>query len=783
VSISFIMRRRHNSVWTAALCAAAAAGCTGDAPTTAGPDGGLASYRLVPVAGDSLHGYAGEPVNGAQVLVRRRSGEPVSGVPVWWRLEAGSGSLARIESATNDSGVAAVEWILDPRLWVPQYLWVGFPGGDSIQLRATAALPSVVVLAADSGLIAVDSIGARIPVPAWLLVLLPGGRPVSGALVEFRVSAGGGRVKPLQAYTDSAGMITANWQLGDSSGVQNLTALVRRRTGEVISTHLFRAQAVPGSPASLIVLRDTIRFHSLQDTVASVVAVFDRAGNLLTTPCYWSSLSPGVIQGAGLAGLVSLDNGTGMARVQCAALSALLPVVVTQVPVAVRADQDSVLLNWIGATSSLSATAVDARGVEVSGSSVGWRVDTGLFAQVDPAGLVRAAAPGTALAIASYQGLADTVTVVVDQVPASITVVPETDTMDLGGTSRPTVVVADSSGTLIPAPALQLQFSDSGVIQVLPSGDHVALLPGMTTVNYQAGPAATTVTRVVEGVAITAAGQRVVSIGALPDTVPFTITNGRIRVSWSTAMWEIASVEMDVRLGNTWQPANARHWGDWVYIASSVRTLPTAMRVIENTMDRVGLEMRFDDHWFLPQAVGLPDTLVDQPYPFVRTLWLRKGDNGYYSWVDLFSDLQLNIVEHETGFGGLWGPATIRTNTVSLRTDTLSQTTTYNGNPGLPVTGSLVDAAEFLLDQDPVRRVIVPLPEAPFITPVFPGWGYGSIYRYASPSRSFGVYMYATGMGAGPDVPTICQGAWSNAPFPLHSVSASEFASCGPTSP
>jgi hypothetical protein len=180
---------------------------------------------------------------------------------------------------------------------------------------------------------------------------------------------------------------------------------------------------------------------------------------------------------------------------------------------------------------------------------------------------------------------------------------------------------------------------------------------------------------------------------------------------------------------------------------------------------------------------GFDSTYVAQPYPFVRTLWLRKGDNGYYSWVDLFDDLHRLTVEHETGFGGIWGPATIRTGGLTLRTDTLRTTVVYNGNPRLAPTGSAVDAAEFVRDGDPVRRVLVPLPEAPFITPVFPGWGYGSVYRYAGLAQSFGVYMYATGVGVGPSVPTICHDAWTNAPFPLHAVSDADFASCGPAGP
>jgi hypothetical protein len=195
--------------------------------------------------------------------------------------------------------------------------------------------------------------------------------------------------------------------------------------------------------------------------------------------------------------------------------------------------------------------------------------------------------------------------------------------------------------------------------------------------------------------------------------------------------------------------------------------------------------MSFDNHWFRPDLQGFDPALglISQPYPFKRTIWLRRADNGYYSWVDLINTLPYKA-EHETGFGGIWGPATIRTASTEIRTDTLSKTVRYNGDPGLTVMGSKVDAAEFVLDGDPVRRLLVPLPEAPFITPVFSGVAYGSVYRYAGPPVSFGVYMYAGALGPGePAASTICSDAWTNAPFPLHAVSPAELAGCGPVGP
>jgi len=612
--------------------------------------------------------------------------------------------------------------------------------------------------------------------------MLPDGRPVTGAAVEFVVQRGGGQVLQPVVLTDSLGDALTSWQLGDSVGAQEVTGSVRAEGQQPSLTKRFTAIATPGQPASLQAVVDTIRFDALGDTLIPSVLMYDRLGNQTDAPVSWASLAPGILSGLGPLGLASAGNGLTHGVASSGSASVSIPVIVSQVPVALRHEAEAVELHWLGSSTRLRAMVVDRLGSPVAGTSPSWRSLDPALATVDPTGLVRAGAVGIARIVAEFQNLADTTTVVIDQRPAAIAVAGVRDTLNLDELVSPVATVYDSGGTLIPGAAVQVTALDPAVVTVASNGALQATLPGRTSVGFRAGTVAAIRDVVVEGVAVLVNGQRAPTAGVVAGLAPFTITNGRVRMSWSTAMWEIASVEMDVRLGSTWHPASARGNGDWVYIASTVRTMPTRVEIVESTVDRVAVQMRFDDHWFLPSLALFPDSLglADQPYPFVRTIWLRKGDNGYYSWVDVFHDLGLTIVEHETGFGGLWGPATIRTNQLEIRTDTLSRTITYNGNPGIPEMGSSVDAAEFILDYDPVRRLLVPLPEAPFITPVFPGWGYGSVYRYASPSRSFGVYMYADAVASGPSAQQICEAAWTNAPFALRAVSAAELASCGP---
>jgi len=700
---------------------------------------------------------------------------------VFWRVTGGSGHVARETTLTDAAGTAVGDWTLGADLTRPQTLEIRV-GDRVVAIQAVAGLPNDARLRRTSEEVAPDTIGGLHPSPLRVHVMMPDGRPVFGAAVEFTVQRGGGQVLQPVVLTDSVGDALTGWQFGESVGPQEVIATVRTEGQQASLTKQFTGFATAGQPTSIQAVVDTIRFDALGDTLLPSVLMYDRLGNQTDAPVTWTSLSPAILNGLGPLGLASTGNGLTHAVASSGSASLTLPVIVSQVPVALRQEADSAALHWLGSSTRLRATAVDRLGSAVAGASPSWQSLEPALATVDQTGLVRAGAVGVARIVAEFQNLADTVTVVIDQRPAAVAVIGVSDTMNLDERLSPVATVYDSGGTLIPGAAVQVTALDPAVVTVGAGGELQAALPGRTSVSFRAGSVAAIRDVVVEGVAVLVSGQRAPTVGVISGLAPFTITNGRVRMSWSTAMWEIASVEMDVRLGTTWHPASARGNGDWVYVASTIRTMPTRVEIVESTVDRVAVQMRFDDHWFLPSLALFPDSLglTDQPYPFVRTIWLRKADNGYYSWVDLLDDLQLKIVEHETGFGGIWGPATIRTNRVEIRTDTLSRTITYNGNPVLLDTSVSVDAAEFVLDGDPVRRVLVPLPEAPFITPVFPGWGYGSVYRYAGPSRSFGVYMYASVVGAGPLAAEICEAAWTNAPFPLHPVSAAEFAACGP---
>jgi hypothetical protein len=252
------------------------------------------------------------------------------------------------------------------------------------------------------------------------------------------------------------------------------------------------------------------------------------------------------------------------------------------------------------------------------------------------------------------------------------------------------------------------------------------------------------------------------------------ITNGRVRIRWDSTLTERASYNMETRAGQAWRASTVKGAGDWAYVTSTVLTEPTSITVVEQTPGRIALAMRFGNHRFDPVRHGYPSYYQEEPFPFTRTVWLSARENGYYSWVEIERVMTWTGIELETGFGGLWGPATIRTAQLQFRTEDQSVTSRFNVPP-------VPDAAEFSLDGDPLLRVLVPLPEAPMISPVFPGWGFGSVYVHRSVYESYGAYLYAAPRSEARSARLICQDAWRKAPFPLRTLSPAELDACGPT--
>jgi hypothetical protein len=502
-------------------------------------------------------------------------------------------------------------------------------------------------------------------------------------------------------------------------------------------------------------------------------SAYDRHGNVvLQPPLRLQSSDTGVVQPAMDGSLITTGSGMARVRVATGAVGDSVSVTVMQRPVGIQATAAAPVLTRLGARTQLRAEATDRLGTAVEGAAIEFRLLTPDILDLVAGDSVVALAPGTGMIEVASLGLMDTLPIPVAPVAASIVLARTADTMELDESRVIQLQVFDSGGAPITRPALWLQSADTTVIEILSSHTVKARLPGEAGILVRSGPVEVGYLVTVEGVALLADGARSPGTAAVGAARTLELTNGRVRLRWHPRLSERGGFEMDTRIGGTWSPATVRGAGDWLYVTSTVLTEPTAITVVRDEPGEVALAMRFGSHRFDPVLAKYPPHYQNEPFPFTRTLWLRPREYGYFSWTEIERSMVWTGTELEIGFGGVFGPATIRTGQMTFTTEAMTRHNRFN-------VASVPDAAELDLHGDPLLRVLVPLPEAPMISPVFPGWGYGSVYVHRSEYKSYGAYLYAAPRALAVPPRQICLDAWAQAPFPLRALTPAEMAACG----
>ncbi|HEU5208736.1 MAG TPA: Ig-like domain-containing protein [Longimicrobiales bacterium] len=147
----------------------------------------------------------------------------------------------------------------------------------------------------------------------------------------------------------------------------------------------------------------------------------------------WSSLDPSVAT-VSASGLVTAQGNGNAAIVAMAGGAAdTVSVTVQQEVVAVAVTPTAAAFDALGASTQLSASAMDVNGHAVGGAVVAWTSLNDVVATVDASGMVTAAANGVVQVVATYNTLADTAVITVAQVPAAVTIIAPVDTMRLEG--------------------------------------------------------------------------------------------------------------------------------------------------------------------------------------------------------------------------------------------------------------------------------------------------------------------------------------------------------------
>jgi hypothetical protein len=205
---------------------------------------GAVPSRVEVVAGSGLTGPVGGVLaDSVAVRVSNESGA-LSGVEVDWTVLAGGGAIHPARSMTDARGIARAQWTLGPAagdVHRGQAVVEGVAPAPFSATGATAGVPLQLVKRGGDG--QRGPVGTLLADSLGVLLRLPDGRSVSGALVSW--STASGTVLPVQTRTDAAGRAAAAWRLGTTVGLMQATATVDE------GTLVFTAMAETDAPAAL----------------------------------------------------------------------------------------------------------------------------------------------------------------------------------------------------------------------------------------------------------------------------------------------------------------------------------------------------------------------------------------------------------------------------------------------------------------------------------------------------------------------------------------------------
>ena len=272
----------------------------------------------------------------------------------------------------------------------------------------------------------------------------------------------------------------------------------------------------------------------------------------------------------------------------------------------------------------------------------------------------------------------------------------------------------------------------------------------------------------------------VAETGPVPPDWSVVITNGLMRIELVDTVDQRAGVLATIALGNEWIPVTSTVYGDWTYLDSSIVSKASIVEVLSLSSDEACVRWTFQHETTGPMPGLSPGQDAQYPYPFRKTVWLRRGQTGYFTWIEPLGELPEHarynlggISEHEVGFGGLFGPATVETAEGVISTEaTKPYHHEFNADSG-------TDAATLIRYGDPIKRILVPLPGGPLLIPAFSEENYGGVIIHNNGSKNYGAYLYSAPHNGALSANDVCKMAWTTTPFPLPEPKPEDLTTCG----
>ena len=208
-------------------------------------------------------------------------------------------------------------------------------------------------------------------------------------------------------------------------------------------------------------------------------------------------------------------------------------------------------LNALGLMRQFAAAATNASGGPIAGKTFTWTSSDSTVATVDVSGLATAVDNGTATITATVDGIAGTATLVVAQVPVSISVTPANDTLvALTDTLRLVLAVTDGRSQTIASPSVTWASADEAIVTVDSTGLVTSVATGSTIVTATAGAvsatATVTVIQVAASVVVTPTVSTFASLGDTARIAAAVLDAKSVAIANATVTWASSSAAVAI---------------------------------------------------------------------------------------------------------------------------------------------------------------------------------------------------------------------------------------------
>ncbi len=222
------------------------------------------------------------------------------------------------------------------------------------------------------------------------------------------------------------------------------------------------------------------------DTLSLKASATDANGVAIAGASFtWSSGNATVASVSSSGTVTAKAAGTTSVTALSGSVSGRAQIVVaaaTSTPPQVTISPSSLSFASLLDTARLSVTAKDGSGNALTASQLTWTSTNTSVATVSSTGLVRSAGNGSARVVASYGGVADTTSVSVAQVVASVAVSPSSVSLVVGGTQALTAAAKDARGNTVSGASVTWTTNNATVATVSTAGVVTATSAGSATV-------------------------------------------------------------------------------------------------------------------------------------------------------------------------------------------------------------------------------------------------------------------------------------------------------------